>query len=576
MNQIKYEPDEKCPPSLAILSALQIFLPNTISVVMLATLVVRSADQPEEYLAWVVFTALAMCGLGTILHSLSHRYVGSGRVVVTNFNVPFLAVSALALHTGGPGLLASLIVASTLVQIVLTLRLAYLRRIFTQTVSGTIVMLVAVSAVPFIVSRAVIPPEDMRVLLFLSPGIVALGVGIIISLRGSARWRLWTLPATVLSGVIVAVPLGLYDVGSVIAAPWVSVPVEVWPGLDLSFSADFWALLPAFVIVNLTAFLKVVGDLSVIYSASYRQSVVPDFRTVQAGLKVYGAGTMFSGLLGTLPVAAPWAATVVYVGFTGIASKAVGLYLGLFTVAIAPFSKLVALLVAIPSPVVSAVYVIVFGMLFIEGAKTAFAGQVNQKRAAIIGVSMVLGLSAGSFGGLVDGFTPWLSSTIVVGGLTAIGMTAFTELSNLRNMKLRAELARSALPDVDDFLCRYADRHNWPEDSRNRLRLVGEEVLLHLLEEDDTGASGENGDTKNRRLVANIHPDGGSAEIEFIVDSGNGTGENLEDRLIYLGDDFDLGENAENVSVRILRHYISSVHHRKYQGIDIITCRVDK
>ena len=576
MNQIRYEPEDKCPPSLAILSALQIFLPNTISVVMLATLVVRSADQPEEYLAWVVFTALAMCGLGTILHSLGHRYVGSGRVVVTNFNVPFLSVSALALHAGGPGLLASLIVASTLVQIVLTLRLAYLRRIFTQTVSGTIVMLVAVSAVPFIVSRAVIPPEDMRVLLFLTPGIVALGVGIVISLQGSARWRLWTLPATVLAGVIVAAPLGLYDVGSVLNAPWVSVPVDVWPGLDLSFSAAFWALLPAFVIVNLTAFLKVVGDLSVIYSASYRQSVVPDFRTVQAGLKVYGAGTMFSGLLGTLPVAAPWAATVVYVGFTGIASKAVGLYLGLFTVAIAPFSKLVALLVAIPTPVVSAVYVIVFGMLFIEGAKTAFAGQVTQKRAAIIGVSMVMGLSAGSFGGLAEGFTPWLSSTIVVGGLAAIGMTAFTELSNLRNMKLRVDLARSALPDVDDFLCRFADKYAWPESGKTHLRLVGEEVLLHLLEEENEGTSGENGDSKNRRLVANIHPDGASAEIEFVVVSEEDTEGNLEDRLGFLGDNASPDADYQEMSVRILQHYTSEVHHRKYHGIDIITCRVDK
>ena len=32
---IRYEPDEKCPPLLAIISALLIFVPNTISLVML-------------------------------------------------------------------------------------------------------------------------------------------------------------------------------------------------------------------------------------------------------------------------------------------------------------------------------------------------------------------------------------------------------------------------------------------------------------------------------------------------------------------------------------------------------------
>ena len=116
----------------------------------------------------------------------------------------------------------------------------------------------------------------------------------------------------------------------------------------------------------------------------------------RVGLNVYGVGTFLSGLLGTLPVAAPWATTVVYIGFTGVAAKSVGIYLGLLTIAIASFSKLLAVLVAIPTPVVSAVYVIIFGMLFVEGAKTVFAGQVDQKKAAIAGVSMVLGMSAGA------------------------------------------------------------------------------------------------------------------------------------------------------------------------------------
>ena len=134
---------------------------------MLAALVVRASGESEAYLSWVTFTVLAVTGAGMILQTLRLRHLGSGRLIVSNFNVPFLAVSALALSVGGPGLLASLIVVSTLVQTVLTLRLASLRRIFTQTVSGVVVMLVAVSALPFIISRAVIPPEGESAVLFL-------------------------------------------------------------------------------------------------------------------------------------------------------------------------------------------------------------------------------------------------------------------------------------------------------------------------------------------------------------------------------------------------------------------------
>ena len=104
----------------------------------------------------------------------------------------------------------------------------------------------------------------------------------------------------------------------------------------------------------------------------------------------------------------------------------------------------------------------------------------------------------------------------------------------------------------------------------NRLRLVGEEAILSLLEEEQDGAA-----TDNRRLVATIRPDGGSAELEIVVASGEAIQGNIENRMAYLGQDQAL-EDEQELSVRILRHYASSVHHRKYYGLDIVSCRVDQ
>ena len=531
---------------------------------------VRAAGESDAYLGWAIFAALAVSGAGMILHALRFRHLGSGRLIVTNFNVPFLAVCALALQAGGPSLLASLIVASTLLQFVFTLRLASLRRIFTPTVSGVVVMLVAVSAVPYIVSSTVIVPEGVSPALFLAPGAAALVVGMAVSLQGSPLWRVWILPVTVAVGLAVAAPLGFYDTGIIVAAPWVNLPDFGWPGLDLTFDADFWTLLPVFVVVNLTAFMKTVGDLSVIYRASYRNPSAVDFRTVQGGLSVYGLGTLFSGLLGTLPVAAPWAVTAVYIGFTGVAAKSVGIYLGLLTILVAPFSKFLAVLVAVPSPVVSAVYVIIFGMLFVEGAKTVFTGQIDHKKATITGVSVVLGLSAGIFSGLIEGITSQLvGNTIVVGGVAAIGMTLFTEISSFRAAKLQVELSQSSLPTLDDFLSRFADKHSWSEEGKSRLRLVGEEVMLSLLEEEDDGPA-----EQRRRLAATIRPDSGSAELEIVVASQDAIQGNIENSMAYLGEEHGL-EDEQEISFRILRHYASSVRHRKYHGLDIVTVQVE-
>ena len=571
MSPIRYEPDERCPPQVALLAALQIFVPNTVGLVLLAALVVQASGESDAYLSWVVFTALTVSGAGMVLHAFRFRYLGSGRLVVTNFNVPFLAICALALQTGGPRLLATLLVTSTLLQFVLTLRLAALRRVFTQTVSGVVVMLVAVSAVPFIVSAAVVPPEGASTLHFLAPGIVASVVGAVISLQGTPAWRMWVLPAMVAAGLAVAAPLGYYDTASIIAAPWASLPDFGWPGLDLTFGADFWALLPAFVFVNLTAFVKALGDLSVTFRASYRDARAVDFRSVQGGLGVYGLTTLLSGLLGTLPFAAPWSATAIYIGFIGVAATSVGIYLGLLTMLIAPFSKLLALLVAIPSPVVGAVYVVIFGMLFIEGAKTVFTGRIDQRKATVAGVSMVLGMSAGAFSGFAEGVTGELvGNTLFVGGMAAVSMTLFTELANMRSPKLRVDLAESSLPAVDELLHRFARKHSWSEEGEQRLRLVGEEVVLSLLA-DESGAP----DGERRRMALSVHSEGGDAELEIVVAADDASEENIEKRIAYLDEGTAL-EDEQELSTRILRHYASSVHHRKYYGIDVVSCHVER
>ncbi len=568
----RFEPDDQCPPLLSITSALQIFVPNTIGLVMLVGLVVRASGQSDAYLAWATFTVLAASGVAMILQAIQLRYLGSGGLVVCNFNVPFLAVSVLALHTGGPGLLATLVVVSTLLQTVLTFRLASLRRIFTQTVSGVIVMLVAISAVPFIISRGVVQPEDTSTALFLAPGVAALAAGAFILMKDSPAWRMWILPGMVMVGLLVAVPLGFYDVGIILDAPWLSLPHLQWPGLDLTFGPDFWTLLPVFVFVKLTAFMKVAGDLSIVYAASRRNLAAIDFRKVQGGLNVYGIGTLLSGLLGTLPVAAPWVTTVVYISFTGVAARSVGLYLGLFTIAVAPFSKLLAILTAVPSQVVGAVYIVIFGALFVEGAKSVFTGPIDHKKAGIAGVSTVLGLSAGVLSGFVEGTisSHLVGNTIVVGGLVAIVMTLFTELPALRARKLRIDLSQSSLPAIDDFLAQFADRHSWTEVGKNRLRLVGEEAVLSLLQEENHGP-----EDQQRRLIASIRPDGAAADLEIMVAAHDAIQGNIEDQIAYLGDQHAL-EDERQLSVRILRHYASSVHHRKYYGLDIISCRIDQ
>ena len=535
---MRYEPAEKPPLRQAMGAALLIFVPNTISVILLTTFVVRASGESDNYLAWVTFTGLAISGISMILHAFPFRHLGSGGLVVTNLNVPLLAMSVLALAQGGPGLLATLVIASTLLQFVLVSRLSSLRRVFTPTVSGIIIMLVAVSAVPFIVDRTIAQSQDQSAVVVI-PGIVALGAGLWGAVQASAARRVWTLPIAVAAGLAVAIPMGLYDGGRLDEASWLSFGDLEWPQWQFDFGVQFWSMLPAFLIVKLTAFLKVVGDLSVIKRASYREP--------------------------------PWSSTAVYIGFTGISARSVGIYLGLLTLLIAPFGKVIAALAATPNSVVSAVYIMVFGLLFIEGAKWVFAGPLNNRKSVITGVSLVLGLSAGSIGQLSEGiWSELVGNTVILGAVTAIVMTAVTEFRGLWPRKLHVDLSHAALADIGAFLERFATKNKWSESAQTRLNLAVEEAVLTLLEQ---GGDGEA--NLGRRLVASVHADGDAAEVELVVYSREDIRGNIEDQLALVSDHATV-DDAQQLSTRLLRHFASSVHHRKYHGVDVITCRVEQ
>ena len=74
-----------------------------------------------------------------------------------------------------------------------------------------------------------------------------------------------------------------------------------------------------------------------------------------------------------------------------------------------------------------------------------------------------------------------------------------------------------------------------------------------------------------RQLVMNVRMDDGAAEIEFIAASDE---ENIEDQIAHLSED-PYGSDEHRVSIRLLRHYASSVQHRKYEGVDIVTVRAE-
>ena len=520
---IRYEPDEKPPSLVAVGAGFQAAMIILAPVVLTVVIVARIAEQPESYLSWAVFAALLVCGATTILQAVRVGPVGAGHVLMMGTSGAFIAVCVAALVEGGPSTMASLIVVSSLVQFVLAARLSLLRRIFTPVVSGTVIMLIPVTVAPIVFDTLKDVPDGTSSAAAPTAALATLVTVAALVLRASPAWRLWSPLIGIAVGCVVAAFYGLYDVGQVLDASWVGIPLSAWPGFDLTPGVEFWALLPAFVVVTIVGAIETIGDGVAIQRVTQRRPRATDFRVVQGALNADGVGNLLSGIGGTLPNTT-YSTSVSLAEVTGIGARRVGVVIGIVIAVLAFFPKATALLIAIPGPVAAAYVIILLALLFVQGMKIIIQDGVDHRKATVVGLSFWIGVgfqNQAIFPDLLgEGFlSVLLGNGMTAGAVVAIIMMMFIEMSSPRRRRLAVALDIAALPRIDEFLRGFASKTGWDDASTQRLALVGEETLAGLLsDEGDDFAVG-----KAQRLIVTARSNGGAAELEFVAASGEET-----------------------------------------------------
>ena len=562
---IRYEPDERCPPAVYIGVGLQgVLLILTPMVVSVAT-VMRAGEQPERYLTWAVFAALVIGGMTTALQAARLGRVGAGHVIITGPGPIFIAICITALVQGGPAMMASLIVVSSLLQFALSAWLPLLRRIITPVVSGTVIMLIAATVVPIALDLLDDVPQGAPVGAAPCVAAVTFLVATALALRAAGAWRLWSPLIGIAAGCAAAAAFGLYSFQRVLDSPWIGIPDVEWQGLNFTPSVEFWSLVPVFATVTLVLTINTISDGIVIQSASRRSPRATDFRVVQGALNANGVGVLISGIAGTLPTMGYTAGSTALISLTGVAARSVGFCAGAILMGLAFLPKLTAVLLIIPGPVAGVYFMILLAVLFVAGARMILQDGFDIRNATIAGLAFWIGVGVQNqaiFAEHLRGsWSAVFGSGMTVGALTAIVLTVFMELTS-RRRRLEVELSVSALPRIDAFLRSLGTRLRWNEASTERLCAAGEETLSSLL-------PSANGGTPRLLLVARAQ--GRSVEMEYVAVSEEGS---IEDRLAYLNEQPEIPVESE-ISFRLLRHYASSVRHRKYRGIDIVTVHVE-
>jgi len=568
--RIRYEPDERCPPLVAIGVGVQGVLLALAPLVVVAAVSGVAAGQDEDQLTWTLVAALIVGGVVTILQAARFGRVGLGHVMIMGVTPNYIAVSVLALAEGGPSTLASLLVLSSVFYFAVAAWLPLLRRVITPAVTGTVLMLIAVTLLPIAWDRLQEVPDGAAAIA--GPGVAAVTLitTTILALRGPRRWRVWSPLMGIGAGCVAAVLTGLYDPARVVDAPWFGIPRGGFPGLDLTPTAGFWALLPMFLVVTGVQAIKAVGDGVVVQQVAWRRPRSTDFRLIQGTIYASALGTLIAGLAGTPPAAAFSASTVSLVSFTGVAARRVAYVMGIGLVVLALLPKLTGLMLTIPNPVMGAFLLIAVGLLFVEGVRTVSRAGLDASTTLVVSLAFALGVGFEQFNvfeGVVP--SPWsslLGNGITVGAATAIGLTLFLEVTMPRRRRFEGRLDMADLPRLDAYLQEIAAAMRWDAPSTERLRSAGEETLSSLIHPGD-----DTGEGKPKRLVVTTSPDDRAVDLEFVAALDD---ENLADRLALLTDERE-APDERNLSFRLLRHYAASVRHQQYHNVDIVTVRVE-
>jgi xanthine/uracil permease len=523
----------------------------------------------------VVLASLVVCSLLMLLMT-----VGFGRLRTENLYVPAVdpisvPFCIIALRDGGLGTLAALVAVTGLFQVIVGMRLSGMRRFITPVVSATLLVLSVISLVP-VLAKAVgaRPGGGVGSLVCM---LVALAVMVAVQRRGRGALKLWAAPIGMVVGVVVAMGFGIYDFDKVGAASWFGLPRGGWrlfgPQVGQGpFGPAFFTLLPSFLMLGLVILIRTHSASILTQFVSWRRLLSINFREVQRANTRLGLGSIACGLAGSLPVSASPMA-IRFISQSGCASRRVGAMVAVPFLVIALFPKAWVAVTAVPRALVVVYFVFIMAPLLFRVAKSQKQSFSQARNLVLLGLPVLAGLIIEI--GFVD-FPDnafWDAVTrhgLLVGSVLLIVLALGFNATEYRR-SIETKLSVTSLGVIRKFMGDFVAHKSWDEATEARLDAVAEEALLVLTEQ--MAVSGE-GDYRRLRVTATAR--GSSVELEFA--GGPSDAENLEDRIALLsGPEADLSEIEieRDVSLRLLRHYATSVNHRQYHEAEIITAVVD-
>jgi len=431
--------EDRVPPGAALVVSIQqvgAMLVGTITPPLILANILHF--RPEET-AYFVSMALLASALGTLLQTTRPGFVGSGLLSVTGTSFAFLQILIICVQQGGLALAFGMALAAAPISLILAPALPRLRKVFTPLVSGLVVLLIGLSLIPTGLQGIVAAPvPGAPAWGGVAAALLVIAIIFITQMMGRNWARIAGLLLSVVAGYILYACLGWLQVPSFAGVAPITIPHPFSYGL-----AFRWELLLPFAFLYVVSVLESLGDMTATSHLSGLETGGPEhWSRMRGGILADGLTCIASAIFGAFP-STTYAQNNGVIQITGVASRRLGPLMALILALLGLFPPVARWITAMPSAVLGALAILLFGMVAVSGLRLMMLSGMNQRDALIAALTLAVGIGFPSqhdwLATLPSGLKIFLESGVTCGGLTAL-------MLNLILPRAKESNASSTLP----------------------------------------------------------------------------------------------------------------------------------
>ncbi|MEE6030921.1 MULTISPECIES: nucleobase:cation symporter-2 family protein [Avibacterium] len=418
-NNLLYSVEDKPPFGLSLLLAAQHLLAALGGIIAVPLVIGNVLKLPTEDTITLVNAALLISGVVTIIQCRGLGPIGIRLPSVMGTSFTFVA-AALAIgfsEDGVAGILGASLVGS-LVMIIGSFFMPYIRKLFPPVVTGTVVMMIGLSLIPVAVDWFAggqrndpnyATPENLMMASFV------LVIVVILVQWGKGIFSAAAIVIGMMTGYVVALALGWVNFDGVKQAQIFAVPQPLHFGLSFPIAGII-----GMSIAYLVTIVESSGNFLALGNATKTEITGKHLR---GGVLCDGLGSALAAIMSTTPFSS-FSQNIGVISLTGVASRYVVALTGALLVLAGLFPVFGALIVSIPLPVLGGAGLMMFAMIIAAGIQMLDSIERSKRNGLIIAISIGCGLAVTTRPELLEKlphfFKEVLGSGITVGSLLAL------------------------------------------------------------------------------------------------------------------------------------------------------------